>query len=101
VDDEHCWYLKSEQNSDFDARLSEREVFEADQRLDPFVERAVQSAFGFGAVGGGGSVSRVPAHTVVYAAVIGDQLVCDPVLVFEAVGVFGEGVVPDLRELYQ
>lgn len=83
---------------DFDISFGEREAFEADQRVDPFVERAVESGFGLGAVGGGGGVGCVPADAVVDAAVVGDELVGDPVLVFEAVGVFGQGVLPDLQE---
>lgn len=83
---------------DFDVCLGEWEALETDQRLDPFVERAVESVFGLGAVGGGGGVGCVPADAVVDAAVVGDQLVRDPVLVFEAVRVLGHGVLPDLQE---
>jgi hypothetical protein len=40
----------------------------------------------------------VPAHAVVDATVVGDELVGDPVLVLKTLGIFLHSLLPDLKE---
>jgi len=82
-----------------DGQLGEREPFEADEHVEPLLQRALERSGDFGPVGGGALVCvRVPAHAVVDAAVVCDELVGDPVLVLEAIGVLLESLLPDLVE---
>lgn len=80
-----------------DAQLGEREALETDKDIKPFLERVLESGGDLGAISSSALVGIcVPADAVVDAAIVGNELIGDPVLVVEAVGVLLEGLLPDL-----
>lgn len=82
-----------------DVQLGEREAFEANQHIEPLLHGVLQSSGDLSAVRGSALMGiGVPAHAIVNAAVVGDKLVSDPVLVLKTVGVLLESLLPDLVE---
>ena len=80
-----------------DGQLGEREALEANEDIEPLLQRALEGGSDLGAVGGSALVSGgVPADAIVDAAVVGDELVGDPILVFETVRVLLQSLLPDL-----
>lgn len=80
-----------------DVQLGEREALEANEHVEPLLHRALECGGDLGAVGGSALVGiGVPTDAVVDAAVVGHELVDDPVLVLETIGVLLHSLLPDL-----